>query len=188
MVGSLGLSIPERSGISAGVIGADGYIAPDTDTGTLSDLTDTLTITGDGGGRPLSKRYKVQVVVRNITFTGTITSVDVELREQSGQTWRTTSGDYKYTRFDQAATTGWTNSASMPVATNTTPTDLMFELFGLGLAVPTQLWSRDMTVAASGADVIGAFSTGAEVEDAFRIVFRGTSVDLSGGTYEIVFF
>jgi hypothetical protein len=147
-----------------------------------------MTKTTDSGGNKLNLRNKINVVWRNVTFTGTITGVLLQVRVKSTGLWETTSGDYVDWYWDGTTEQAPTDGTGIKLTTSTAPTDIGFELFGLGLPVPAEVEARDLTVHATLARHIGGQTTSAEIFDAFRIVLNGTSPDLTGGTQYVIYY
>ena len=177
-----------RGGGGGGGDAANGYYVPTYEVDTVANLvsSDMITRTTDGTNN-LNLRNKIQVVIRNLTFTGTLTGITVQVREQSGGTWRTAGTSYEYQWLSAGTDQTVTAGAGVPITQLAVPTDLSFQIRGLGIAVPTMIWAWEMT-AAQDEKWISGWATDAEVCDAFRIVFTGTSLNFTGGTFEAIYF
>lgn len=181
-------SISGRRGIS-GTPDGGVYLPPGSETVNIIDVisSNAITKTTDSNGNSLKLRNKVQVIARNITFSGTITSVTLEIRRDSDDAWLTGATDYRRMSVGPAARTDWTTAASIPLTVSTTPTDIEFQVYGLGIALDTSVFIREMTNA-SNARWSGAMTNAPQLHNGFRIIFTGTGLSITGGTIGYVYY
>lgn len=129
-------------------------------------------------GKPVKNWNKIGGTITGITFTGTLSACAIELNNGGG--WLTGSTDYYKNKWKVGATDDWGDGANIPIVSDAAATELYFEIWNLGLAVPSHVRAWDLKSGGNGYFLTGQ-SSAAEIHTAFRLVFTGAGLDVTGG-------
>lgn len=166
---------------AAEIAAAMAFDIPFFDCVLLSSFTNTITKVLRNDGKEV-KQNRIHVTIKDLTFTGTITGTRLQLTDDGGVTWKTGANDYRYAEVDQSGFVNPVDVDGLKILTNTVPTHASFELHGMSLLVPTMFRASDMTISTTIVKQISGVRKAAEANNGFRVIFDGTSVDITGGT------